>query len=346
MKIVDTFPFSEPYEADLLWVKLNIEAAVVDEWVIVENAYSFQGEPKGVWAESIVTGDDRFAPFRNRIRIMQDDFKPEAVYNRDGIHDPLAFRAENAQRELARAYVLEAFGDDDYVLISDVDEMLDAARADKKALLLDKINRDTTGIVRIPRTRFWFDFDNRWLMHRATPLVSIKALRDDPRMMGDIRRDTISPVKRWPQALLFEYSFCTPFDEIIRKCSTQSHTGMRADELKRSVLCNHIPVSSLRNVEISIHPRFWLETIALDEANSPRFVRDNLAALKTHVVAPDYRKNRQTYYPHLFPAKGYRRFLTRMRKNLLLKQARLFENHPGVKRWYRSVMRYLDPLSR
>ncbi len=36
MKIIDTFPFSEPYEAEILLLKLQIEDSFVDEWIIVE----------------------------------------------------------------------------------------------------------------------------------------------------------------------------------------------------------------------------------------------------------------------------------------------------------------------
>ncbi len=341
MKIIDTFLFSEPYEADLLWLKMHLEDLLVDEWVILENEYTFQGEYKGVWAESLLTRDERFAKFRDRTRILQGDYKPQEVYNQEGVYDHIAIRAEHAQRELAREYVLSNYSDEDYVLLSDVDEMLDCTSSEKVDLLLSKIERDKQGIIRIPRTRFWYDFDNLWVMSRATPLVSIKVLRDDPRSIGDIRGHSIGAVKKWSQQLLFEYSFCTTFDEIMRKYNTLNHTGWKLEEVKRGLLCNHVPASSLRDRQISLDPSFWLVKVELNEKNSPAFVRENLSDLKINNVDNEYVENRMLYYPEFFPRRGFRRMLMKIYKKALEQKYRILVNHPRVRTWYRRFERFV-----
>lgn len=339
MKIIDTFLFSEPFEANLLWLKLSLEEAFVHEWVILENEYTFQGEYKGLWAESVLTKDERFSKFRDRIRIIQGAFKPQEVYNQDGVFDQITLRSEDAQRELARAYILKTYTDEDYVLISDVDEMLDCTCTEKIEMLSKKIEQDKKGIVRIPRTRFWYDFDNLWLMSRSTPLVSVRLLREDSRPVGVMRKQTTGPSKEWPRKVLFEYSFCFTRKEIMRKYDSQSHTGYKLDDIQRGLLCNHVPVSSLRDTQMSLDPSLWLEKIELNEKNSPALVRDNLSTLKVNSVDNEYVKNRMLYYPEFFPRRGFRRILMTVYKKALEHKYKMLVNCPRARRWYKRIER-------
>jgi len=341
MKIIDTFPFSEPFEANVLWLKLNLEDAFVDEWVIVENAYTFQGEHKGLWAETIVKKDERFSRFRDRIRILQGTFKPQEVHNQKGVFDQIALIAHEAQRELAREYILKKYTDEDYVLISDVDEMLDGTCEEKIELLSKRIEQDERGIIRVPRTRFWYDFDNLWLMSRSTPLVSVRVLKEDARPIDKIRGQNIGPTKEWPKKMLFEYSFCFTLEEMVRKYDTGIHTGFRLEDIQRGLLCNHVPVSSLRDKRISLDPSFWLVKVELNEKNSPAFVRENLSDLKINTVDNEYVENRRLYYPEFFPRRGFRRMLMKIYKKALEQKYRLIINHPRARRWYRRFERFV-----
>jgi len=57
-KIVDSFLFSEVYETELLLLKFILENEGVDEWIILENSYSFQGNYTGLHAQKILDADD------------------------------------------------------------------------------------------------------------------------------------------------------------------------------------------------------------------------------------------------------------------------------------------------
>ena len=69
-KIVDSFLFSEVFEKELLLLKFILEDQHIAEWIILENAYSFQGEYKGLHAQELINSDDRFLPFKDRITII------------------------------------------------------------------------------------------------------------------------------------------------------------------------------------------------------------------------------------------------------------------------------------
>ena len=70
MKILDFFLFSETYEKELLLLKLELEDAGVDEWLLLENAYSFQGAYTGLHAKALLDADPRFNRFRHKISII------------------------------------------------------------------------------------------------------------------------------------------------------------------------------------------------------------------------------------------------------------------------------------
>lgn len=73
MKVIDTFMFSEPYEKDLLLLKLELENDVVDEWFITEGAYTFQGEHKGHYIRDILNKDERFQVYNHKIKLFEID---------------------------------------------------------------------------------------------------------------------------------------------------------------------------------------------------------------------------------------------------------------------------------
>src|SRR5215468_11148092 len=120
MRIVDTFLFSEPHEKEVLLVKLNLEARHVTEWVLVENEFTHQSEPKGLFARELIDGDRRFDPFKDRLTIISGAHRFPPV-DRAGDIDAQGLAADRAQRELARDYLLDTHDDDTWVLVSDAD---------------------------------------------------------------------------------------------------------------------------------------------------------------------------------------------------------------------------------
>jgi hypothetical protein len=301
--IIDTFLFSEPHEKESLLIKLILGGDFITEWIIVENEYTFQGEYKGVFAQQVLDGDERFAPFRDRIHVISASMKhPPIDYNRKDI-DTQGMDSERRQRSLAQNYILSKYPDTTWVLLSDADEALDLTSfADNLFFLETQLKTAQNGMVQIPRRRFWYDFDNLWNAIRATPIVTVARLRQatGDMGMGLLRSDHISAVPEWERTLVFEYSYCYQKEHILRKFKTFPHGGYTEEEILQTMHCNHIPISSFRGSKIDLHRDLWMEKVLLTEVNSPTYVRQNLAKLRTNVISSDYKKNREKAYPHLF----------------------------------------------
>ena len=299
MKIVDTFPFSEIHETDLLWLKLNLGKDIVNEWVIVENDYTFQGEYKGFCAEETINSSKRFSEFKDKITILQGSYQSGSK-NENLKGDQLALKAEEYTRELARDHIIASYEEEDVVIISDVDEMPDFNDPDRREKMVNSFEL-MGDIVRLPRVRFWYDYDNLWYAKRATPAIKVKHLLK-PNTLAHIRRNNIdySDSQFRNSILVFEYSFCFDLDGIIRKYDTFGHVGTRKQDILLGLKCNTLVNS--RDVH-DYSPYYWLEKVKLDKSNSPKFVRDNYSTLKTESVDVNYKTNRKIHYPKIFPSK-------------------------------------------
>ena len=110
-RVFDLFPFNG--ELDMLRIKLGEMAGWVDRFVIVESRTTFTGLPKPLYFEQM---RHEVAAFADRIAyVVVDGFPAHAV-------GPWA--REFYQRDAAVAGIDDA-GDDDLVLVSDVDEIID-----------------------------------------------------------------------------------------------------------------------------------------------------------------------------------------------------------------------------
>jgi Glycosyltransferase family 17 len=326
MRIIDTFLFSEPYEKEVLLVKLILESPKITEWILVENEYTIQGEYKGVFAEEVINGDERFAPFRDRLHIISGKLKfPKIDYTRSDI-DAQGMRAERLQRSLARDYIIQKYNDNDWVMISDADEMLDFDTTPANyELLCQKLKASKDGMVFIPRHRFWYDFDNHWYAMRSTPIVTVAQIRaaEGDSAVGFLRSEHIGYSAVWERKILFEYSYCYPKEHIIRKFRSYPHGGTTDREIEQSIRCNHIPISSFRKKKLDLHPELWMDKVAIDEHNSPRYVREHIERLRTFVVDPNYLQNRKDDYPHLYTLPHRLGFTA---KQIIKKSLRLIQN--------------------
>lgn len=301
MKIIDTFLFSEPYEKEALLIKLILGKEYVEEWIIVENEYTFQGEHKGVFAKKVIDSDERFVSFKDRIHIISANLQhPPIDYSRADI-DTQGMNSERRQRSLAKNYIINKYADDVWVLLSDADEAINLT-GDNYNFLKQKIKTAKNGLLCIPRRRFWYDFDNLWNAVRATPIVTVARLKqtDDDMGMGFLRSDHIGSVPEWENTLIFEYSYCYKKEQILRKYRTFPHGGMTDGEIAQSMRCNHIPISSFRGKKLDLHADLWMEKVQLTPQNSPKYVRDNLAQLQTNVIDKNYSQNRLQDYPQLY----------------------------------------------
>lgn len=304
-RLVDTFMFSEPHEADLLWLKLNMEDPLIQEWVVVENSYTLQGERKGHHLKNLIHEDPRFARFLPKIHLIECEIKGDGNVDRGRVFDDDAFEVERAQRESALEYLLSRYSDRDYVLISDVDECLDAQARRRRRLLQRKLTQGGD-VILVPRIRFWFDYDNRGLGRRSVPVVSIAALRRHGGLSRHREESIWMPVV-WKHEMVFEYSYCFSRDEIMRKFDTFAHTGFERDEVDMALDLNYRPVSRHRSRRLQWTHENWFVKRRLNPFNSPAFVREHLDELRTHAVSPDYAHNRIASFPEFFPKSRVRR---------------------------------------
>lgn len=114
-RIFDCFIFSR--EFDLLEIRLHELANVVDFFVIAESATTHQGKPKPLFFQE---NQERFAAFADRIRHIVVGQMPKGGGQADH------YRREYHQRNALLAGLDDA-RPDDFVLLSDVDEIPRAA---------------------------------------------------------------------------------------------------------------------------------------------------------------------------------------------------------------------------
>ena len=114
-RVFDCFSFFN--ELDLLEIRLHEHAPAVHRFVLTEATRTHTGHPKPLY---FAENRSRFAPFLDRIiHIVVDDLAPDGVLEVDNL------RREIHQRN-ALLRGLETARGDDFVLVSDVDEIIRA----------------------------------------------------------------------------------------------------------------------------------------------------------------------------------------------------------------------------
>lgn len=124
--IYDCFSFFN--ELDLLEIRLNTLDKVVDKFILAESTLTHTGNPKPLY---YAENKDRFAKFSDRIvHIVVNDFPamPEDMPVREK-----AWTRENWQRNAIVRGLPKDIGDNDILLISDLDEIPDPAYVEKAA---------------------------------------------------------------------------------------------------------------------------------------------------------------------------------------------------------------------
>jgi hypothetical protein len=323
MKIIDSFMFSEPYEKELLLLKLEMENDVVDEWIIIEGSYSFQGEYKGHHINRIIAEDNRFLSFKDKIKVFEADDNFNHLYLMSpleyirryikmkipkyrqqlvALSEEASFFAEKNQREIAVDYVVENCKDNDYLILTDIDEMLDATRKKKKEAFLGVLN-SSEPCFKIKRKIFIYDFDNLTYRKRYSPIIniaSIKKLKIKTWVAQYIRTRLIwEGMKKIDidEDLFYEFSYCFEKSKIIRKEKTYAHTGRGDVEIERALLCNHsFKNITMINKDFINNKENWFEKIDANDDNLPHIIVDRFQQLRTNSVAVNYKEMRKKYY--------------------------------------------------
>jgi hypothetical protein len=294
MRIVDTFLFCEEYERELLLLKLNLEDSVVSDFVLIESDVTFRGDFKGFHARKLIENDDRFAPFRAKLRIIEQKgrlFDGPANYE-------TFYENEERSRNLAYGF-LNKCDVDTWVLVSDVDEAIDATCPQRRIAFLDHLKANERKTIYFGHLRAWYDFNNHcsWkgIFTPATQVGTLwkewSTLRCRSRRAG---QNVEVPAGDNP--FFFEYSFCFPKEAMWEKLNSFIHDGYTREELDVALATNSWVKSAKRCESVGSQPFDWFELVELTEKNSPKYVRDNFETLRTNVISKEYRENRRNLY--------------------------------------------------
>lgn len=285
MKIIDTFLFSQPHEKDVLLAKLHAEYEHVDEIIGLESDYDFRGNYKGLHLQKVLE-DNAFKPFIDKISVISQ--LGSTLGNRDK-NEKNYFQAEFASRALCWDYVKSKYSDEDWLIMSDVDEMLDFSNPRRRDILLDGFKDSGPGI-QWQNLKFWWDFDNLNLNpDKYIPCHKIGALkeRENPFHHRNNHCKRLEPTL----AVGIEYAYCFTREGNWNKVNTFAHDKYQEQTMNSAYLFNTWHKEASRGEYINNALDFF-ETIQLDETNATQFVLDNLNQLKVNTIDKDYSKNR------------------------------------------------------
>lgn len=294
MKIVDTFLYNNEYERDVLLAKLYAEYNFVNEIIGIESAYDFRGNHKGLSLKQLINKDTAFEPFCDKLTVIQNEKSPfDSGWEKI---EKNYFKSEFISRGLAHQYLVEHYKDDDWVILSDVDEMLDFSNTDRRSILMDGFYNQNVDI-QWQNLKFWWDFDNlNFNPYKYIPCHKLGFLKEN----GYANRN--DHCRKLEPALVcgLEYAYCFSEDGNWNKLNTFAHDKYKEETLDNALLLNVFHKEKLRGEQLE-GPLDFFETIRLDNTNSTQYVLDNLDNLKVNTVNVEYgqeRMSRFNIYPH------------------------------------------------
>jgi len=168
--IYDCFSFFN--ELDILEIRLNVLAPVVDKFVLVEAVRRHSGEPKELYFEK---NKQRFAPFFGQIIHVVVDDEPELPMDCPKLIAAWAY--ENHQRN-AIVRGLDGIQDDDVVMISDLDEIPNPKQVKKYAMKC--VEDGAVAVFSQISCRYYLNFVSMALpCWRGSKMLSWKTFRTD-----------------------------------------------------------------------------------------------------------------------------------------------------------------------
>jgi len=222
-KIYDCFVFNN--ELDLLDLRLSLLTEKITKFILVESKKSHSGEDKPLYFQE---NKHLFSKYQSKItHIVVDDFPKEMIYTpSESDVDPdlqIHWFRENYQRnEILKGLYQENMNNDDFILISDLDEIPDPEK------LSTFINLIPEGEYKIQLQK-WFCWDTERLYSNSWPGTSairwIDLLNTTPQ---DIRKNRYESSK----ILSGEYfgwhcSWFGGIDKVMEKLETFAHQELR-----------------------------------------------------------------------------------------------------------------------
>jgi len=293
IKIFNLFAVSELYELELLLAKCNLENNFVSGWIICENDYSLRGTYKGEHSfRKAIWSDKRFEPFLDKIHIIEMSFKYEC---KEGIDD---FTVIYKQRDIEQYAVQQLANDEDIIIISDLDEMINFTNPEAIKIITKPVVENNL-VCPIANWFIW-DFDNLLGYSLETiRILTIKKLKEiqlNPQLKLYHNLQMIRHLK--PDIILkpeipiaYHYHNCYPKIDIWRKFNTYGHTGFTEEYLDKMLKYN---CSWGREIGSELTETNFLKgTVELTVQNSPLYIRENLERLRTNNINPDYENLRK-----------------------------------------------------
>ena len=326
--------YSSPYEKKLLQAKLNIEKSLVKKWIGIDCEYSYRGHYKGLSLKNLIATNDEFREFRNLIEVIEvkrnfaeefakknswdlltyplrrsvhfvkkfaesnslSDFKEYANYESQRNRNRAFMKVETHLRDLAREAINDCATSDDYLFISDIDEILDTETSKCQRYLINVLeNKNSIELLKMKvRQRLW-DFNNlnpsgRHLIH----LVSMRHIKNDQKSkLNLIRKSKTGYTQIIDEELVHEYTSCQSIDGIKQKFKFHIDLN-QVSNLEKALRCNSNP--TFENHE----PLGWPEKVDFEIDHQPDWIKRNFESIKTNLINPNYRYFRKIEYPNLF----------------------------------------------
>lgn len=219
MKIIDCFTFFN--ELDLLEFRLKLLGDRVDHFVIAESNLTHSGKQKPFYFELY---RERFEPWKEKIIYLPVKQTAEGlVFDKESSYNPksAAWKLENEQRN-ALAEANNFIGDNDLVLLSDLDEMPDPH-------LLKKINPVNEPVVLSQLFHYYFlncqnTGHERWWNGTIAAMGKIFKSHT-PQQLRDKRNDYPRIKKAG-----WHFSYLGGLEKIKEKIRSFAHTEFNKDE--------------------------------------------------------------------------------------------------------------------
>ena len=321
MKVIDTFLFSDSFEANCLEIKLNCEAAAIDEWVLIQSPYSFRGDYKGVCAEEVLK-EKRFDDFRDRVKVItieENWFERVCTSHCEKEY----FKVEFLSRASCWDYIQNKYQDDTRVIISDVDELIDFSDEARRAKFFDICSRKISKGFQLYQLKYWWDIDNLSFYPKYIPVHTISSLRLGTTSFTH-RNNDCQQINDTDVICAFEYAYSFSMDNNFKKCSTFAHDRYTTDSLTTSQILNCWHRDAARGEVLGRDVYDWFETIELNKYNTPSFVLENYDRFKVNTIDPKYASNRINLYgwnnPHPALTHGF------LGKNKIAKRCDYYRN--------------------
>lgn len=274
---------SGEYEADLLYVKLICERPSVDKWILIESNSDFRGNPKPLCVDKILK-QPRFAPYLSRIHVISNTDK---LFEDNWPKAELGyFQAEFRSRGLCFDYLKENFRDDDWVIMTDIDEYLDFADPTRRKILNSYFDEFSESI-QIQNLKYWWQPNCLNLDPlKYIPAHPLGVLKERPHPFHH-RNNHCKRLENGNYPLAFELAYCFDFNGLWSKCTTFAHDRYEEENIQNGLAaCSFHKRTQIGENFDSVYD--WFEVIELNETNSCKYVREHLDELNPNTVSKDY----------------------------------------------------------